>query len=101
MLTGILLIHLLRIAAVVVPAAALLVLFAVGTDEAIGVIIGGVVIAEAGHPRPDYREAQVMPHMKGREIDIAVDVGVGRGKAMAWTCDLTHGYIAINADYRS
>lgn len=63
--------------------------------------IGGVVIAEAGHPHPDYREAQVVPHMKGREIDIAVDVGVGRGKATVWTCDLTHGYISINGDYRS
>ena len=39
--------------------------------------------------------------MKGREIAIAVDVGVGRGRATVWTCDLTHGYISINADYRS
>jgi glutamate N-acetyltransferase/amino-acid N-acetyltransferase len=69
--------------------------------DRLAIRIGGVVIAEAGHPHPDYREAQVVPHMKGREIDIAVDVGIGRGKATAWTCDLTHGYIAINADYRS
>ena len=40
-------------------------------------------------------------HMKGREILIEVDVGVGRGKATVWTCDLTHDYIAINADYRT
>jgi len=39
--------------------------------------------------------------MKGTEIDIEVDVGVGRGRATVWTCDLTHRYIAINADYRS
>jgi glutamate N-acetyltransferase/amino-acid N-acetyltransferase len=63
--------------------------------------IGGVLIAENGFPSPDYREADVMPHMRGEEIDIEVDVGVGRGKATAWTCDLTHGYISINADYRS
>ena len=69
--------------------------------DRLAIRIGGVVIADAGHPHPDYREAQVVPHMKGREIDIAVDVGVGRGKATVWTCDLTHGYIAINADYRS
>ncbi len=69
--------------------------------DRLSIVIGGVVIAEAGHPHPDYREAQVVPHMKGREIDIAVDVGVGRGKATVWTCDLTHGYISINADYRS
>ena len=69
--------------------------------DRLAIHIGGVVIAEAGHPHPGYREAQVVPHMKGRDIDIAVDVGVGRGKATVWTCDLTHGYIAINADYRS
>ena len=40
-------------------------------------------------------------HMKGREVQVSVDVGVGRGKATVWTCDLTHGYISINADYRS
>jgi glutamate N-acetyltransferase / amino-acid N-acetyltransferase len=39
--------------------------------------------------------------MAGRDIVIAVDVGVGRGKATVWTCDLTRGYIDINADYRS
>jgi glutamate N-acetyltransferase/amino-acid N-acetyltransferase len=39
--------------------------------------------------------------MKGQEIEISVDVGVGRGRATIWTCDLTHGYISINADYRS
>jgi glutamate N-acetyltransferase/amino-acid N-acetyltransferase len=69
--------------------------------DRLAIRIGGVVIAEAGHPHPDYCEAQVVPHMKGREIDIVVDVGVGQGKATVWTCDLTHGYIAINADYRS
>ena len=69
--------------------------------DKLSITIGGVVIAEAGHPHPDYREEQVVPHMKGQFIDIVVDVGVGRGKARVWTCDLTHGYIAINADYRS
>jgi glutamate N-acetyltransferase/amino-acid N-acetyltransferase len=69
--------------------------------DKLSITIGGVAIAEAGHPHPDYREEQVVPHMKGQEIDIAVDVGVGRGKATVWTCDLTHGYISINADYRS
>jgi glutamate N-acetyltransferase/amino-acid N-acetyltransferase len=39
--------------------------------------------------------------MKGDAVTIAVDVGVGRGRATVWTCDLTHGYIEINADYRS
>ena len=39
--------------------------------------------------------------MKGREISIRADVGVGGGRATVWTCDLTHDYISINADYRS
>jgi len=65
------------------------------------IAIGGIVIAEAGRRREHYDEAPVASHMKGAEIDIAVDVGVGRGAARVWTCDLTHGYIDINADYRS
>ena len=39
--------------------------------------------------------------MRGTEVAIAVDVGVGRGRATVWTCDLTKGYIDINTDYRS
>jgi glutamate N-acetyltransferase/amino-acid N-acetyltransferase len=39
--------------------------------------------------------------MKGRDIHIAVDLGIGRGKATVWTCDLTHGYVDINGSYRS
>ncbi len=69
--------------------------------DAIAVKIGGVLIAAQGAVVPDYDETPVAAHMKGREIAIAVDVGVGRGKATVWTCDLTHGYIDINADYRS
>jgi glutamate N-acetyltransferase/amino-acid N-acetyltransferase len=39
--------------------------------------------------------------MKGPEIDIEIDVGIGRGRATVWTCDLTHRYIDINGSYRS
>ncbi|MDA1323659.1 MAG: bifunctional glutamate N-acetyltransferase/amino-acid acetyltransferase ArgJ [Proteobacteria bacterium] len=63
--------------------------------------IGGIVVAQDGLRRPGYDETPVALHMKGQEIDIAADVGVGRGRATVWTCDLTHGYIDINADYRS
>ena len=63
--------------------------------------ICGIQIARNGAPDPDYREEQVAPLMKGQDITIDVDVAVGNGKAHAWTCDLTHGYIEINADYRS
>ena len=63
--------------------------------------IGGVRITERGARDPAYREPRVARHMKGRNIAIAVDLGIGRGAATVWTCDLTHGYIDINADYRS
>ncbi len=65
------------------------------------IAVGGIAIAAEGRAVPGYAEAPVARHMKGREIDIAVDLGVGRGRATVWTCDLTHGYISINADYRS
>jgi len=61
----------------------------------------GIVIAEDGARSPSYSEDQIAPLMKRPEITIEVDVGVGSGNAYAWTCDLTHGYIEINADYRS
>jgi glutamate N-acetyltransferase/amino-acid N-acetyltransferase len=65
------------------------------------IAIGGIAVAAKGQRVPGYDEAPVALHMKGREIDIAVDIGIGRGKARVWTCDLTHGYIDINGAYRS
>jgi glutamate N-acetyltransferase / amino-acid N-acetyltransferase len=62
---------------------------------------GSVWAAREGLPLADYDEAPVAAHLKGEEIDIAVDLGLGEGRATVWTCDLTHGYISINADYRS
>lgn len=62
---------------------------------------GGTWAAREGQPLPDYDEAPVAAHLKGREVRIEVDLGLGEGRATVWTCDLTHGYIAINADYRS
>jgi glutamate N-acetyltransferase/amino-acid N-acetyltransferase len=62
---------------------------------------GGIWAAREGLPLADYDEAPVAEHLKGQEIAIEVDIGLGDGAATVWTCDLTHGYIAINADYRS
>ncbi len=62
---------------------------------------GGIWTAKDGQPCEDYDEAPVAEHLKGDEIMIAVDLGIGPGRATVWTCDLTHGYISINADYRS
>jgi glutamate N-acetyltransferase / amino-acid N-acetyltransferase len=63
--------------------------------------MGGMSVAKNGMRDPDYDEAALTPHMHGRDIDIAVDVGVGTGRATVWTCDLTHSYIDINGSYRS
>ena len=69
--------------------------------DSLRIRIGGVTVARNGMRDPTYREADIMPHMKGRNIVIAADVGVGEGKATVWTCDLTHRYIDINGSYRS
>ena len=62
---------------------------------------GGTWAAREGQPLDDYDEAPVAEHLRGQDISIEVDLGLGTGRATVWTCDLTHGYIAINADYRS
>ncbi|GAB5502598.1 bifunctional glutamate N-acetyltransferase/amino-acid acetyltransferase ArgJ [Pyruvatibacter sp.] len=62
---------------------------------------GGVEVAKAGRAVEGYNEAPVAKHLKGQDISIDIDVGVGQGEATVYTCDLTHGYISINADYRS
>jgi glutamate N-acetyltransferase/amino-acid N-acetyltransferase len=69
--------------------------------DRLSIAFGGIWTARNGQPVDDYNEAPVAEHLKGQEIDIAVDLGLGEGRARVWTCDLTHGYIAINADYRS
>ncbi|MCA0962684.1 bifunctional glutamate N-acetyltransferase/amino-acid acetyltransferase ArgJ [Salipiger bermudensis] len=62
---------------------------------------GDVLVAENGWVAPSYKEEDGAALMKQPEIAVNVDLGLGAGKATVWTCDLTHGYISINADYRS
>ncbi|MBS0562710.1 MAG: bifunctional ornithine acetyltransferase/N-acetylglutamate synthase, partial [Proteobacteria bacterium] len=69
--------------------------------DRLSVSVGGVWMARDGGVVPGYDEAPVVAHMKGREVRIGIDLGLGRGQATAWTCDLTHGYIDINGSYRS
>jgi len=69
--------------------------------DKLSISIGGTEITRHGQRRPDYDEAPVAAHIKTRDIHIGVNVGIGSGKARVWTCDLTHRYIEINADYRS
>ena len=73
--------------------------------DRLSIDIGGVQVARKGRAVANYREAPVAKHMRGREVHIAVNVGAlggrGKGQARIWASDLTHGYISINADYRS
>jgi glutamate N-acetyltransferase / amino-acid N-acetyltransferase len=69
--------------------------------DTLRVSIGGSIIAEHGQRVEGYDEAPITAHMKTRDIHLAVDIGVGTGEATVWSCDLTHAYIDINADYRS
>ncbi len=69
--------------------------------DKLSVKMGGHPLAEKGQIAKNFNEAPVAKHMKGSDIDIAVNIGLGSGKATVWTCDLTHQYISINADYRS
>ena len=63
--------------------------------------LGDILVAERGWVAPGYAEADGAAYMKRQELVIGVDLGVGPGRATVWTCDLTHRYIEINADYRS
>lgn len=69
--------------------------------DRLSIRFGDLLVAEHGWVSPDYREEQGAEYMKRSELRIGVDLGLGPGSATMWTCDLTHGYIAINADYRS
>ncbi|MEM7776675.1 MAG: bifunctional glutamate N-acetyltransferase/amino-acid acetyltransferase ArgJ [Pseudomonadota bacterium] len=69
--------------------------------DKLSIAFGPHIVAEAGERAANYNEEIVAQYMRGDHIDIAVDVGVGSAAATVWTCDLTHDYISINADYRS
>ncbi len=69
--------------------------------DLLDISIGGQLIARNGEVDPDYSEEIAAAHMKNPNIEIAVDLGIGNGADTVWTCDFTHDYIDINADYRS
>jgi len=62
---------------------------------------GDIIVAENGWVSPDYTEEAGAAYMKAQDLTITVDLGIAGGMGTVWTCDLTHGYITINADYRS
>lgn len=69
--------------------------------DSLSISFGATQVAHNGLAVAGYDEAPVAQHLTQNEIQIGVDLGIGAGRATVWTCDLTHGYISINADYRS
>ncbi len=69
--------------------------------DKLSIWFGPHIVARNGERAAEYVEATVAGYMKNSEIVIGIDVGVGGGAATVWTCDLTHDYVSINADYRS
>ncbi|QPC85645.1 bifunctional glutamate N-acetyltransferase/amino-acid acetyltransferase ArgJ [Mesorhizobium sp. NBSH29] len=69
--------------------------------DLLSVWFGDIRVAHNGERDPEYSEAATSDYMKQDEIRIRADIGIGRGKATVWTCDLTKQYVEINGDYRS
>jgi glutamate N-acetyltransferase/amino-acid N-acetyltransferase len=69
--------------------------------DRLAIRFGAIPVATDGQVDPDYVEADGAAYMRQAELEIGVDLGIGAGRATVWTCDLTHRYIDINADYRS
>jgi glutamate N-acetyltransferase / amino-acid N-acetyltransferase len=69
--------------------------------DRLSISFGPTLVAKDGLVVPDYDETPVAAHVRSPTVDIGADLGLGEGRATVWTCDLTHGYISINADYRS
>lgn len=69
--------------------------------DRLSIRFGDILVAQNGFVAPGYEEAEAAAYMKRSELVVGVDLGIGEGKATVWTCDLTHRYIDINADYRS
>jgi glutamate N-acetyltransferase/amino-acid N-acetyltransferase len=69
--------------------------------DRLAIRFGDILVAEEGWVSPTYKEEDGASYMKRQDLVISVDLGIGDGSSIVWTCDLTHGYIEINADYRS
>ncbi len=69
--------------------------------DLLAISFGEILVAEKGMVSSHYNEEAAARYMKNSDLAISVDLGIGAGSATIWTCDLTHGYISINADYRS
>ena len=69
--------------------------------DLLSVSFGDIRVAHKGMRDPAYSEAATSAYMKNEDVKIIADIGLGKGSATVWTCDLTKEYVAINGDYRS
>ena len=69
--------------------------------DTLSIWFGDILVAENGWVAESYTEEAGAGYMRQQDLNIRADLGVGTGHATVWTCDLTHQYITINADYRS
>jgi glutamate N-acetyltransferase/amino-acid N-acetyltransferase len=69
--------------------------------DSLSVKFGELWAAQDGLVAPGYDEAKMSAYMKRQDLEVTVDVGMGRASAAVWTCDLTQRYVEINGDYRS
>ena len=74
---------------------------ALADRDRIKIWFGDILVATDGFVAPSYTENDGASYMQQAELRIRVDIGLGAGRFTAWTCDLTHQYVSINADYRS
>jgi glutamate N-acetyltransferase/amino-acid N-acetyltransferase len=69
--------------------------------DRLSISFGDIRVAHNGERDPAYDEAAASAVMKKDHIVVTADLGLGKGKATVWTCDLTKAYVEINGDYRS
>jgi len=69
--------------------------------DRLDIYFGDIRVATGGARDPDYSEAATTAYMRGQDLSIRVAMGLGKGRATVWTCDLTKAYVEINGDYRS
>ncbi len=74
---------------------------AAANRDSLEISFGEHLLTQNGQRHPDYDEAVISNYMKQQNLDIHVDLGLGEGQFSAYSCDFTHGYISINADYRT
>lgn len=69
--------------------------------NAVSIHLDEICVVRAGALDPGYREARGREVMAREEITVRIDLGLGSAQARVWTCDLSHEYVRVNAEYRT